>query len=337
MHIILRFGGNFHAIVHQTFHIVDNIVEIIRQSRIAFSVLHSLQVRLSEALLRAAELRFRFVNLLHGNRRVICYRIHGQCKELLNLLEAFHQFSSGDAGKVSSAVHDTVNLRQNFVASNRHSLQRGDNSQKSGRLLGLRVIHFTLFIELYDVFGNLLMKFANTGRQILQLGLFFRGRRFLHDILCGLQHVHHQVGNVSDFPGHQVQCSGRLCQHVAVQEFRLSQALCRFPISLNQPADPTNHQRNQRQPDQGYRYVEQRVGIGNLSGDDGHLRTFGGNVLYDFCKIRKDAECHCRSRYVKGTVRRRNSLGVAGLSDRCQDCGDGGADIISQENRNCTG
>ena len=79
------------------------------------------------------------------------------------------------------------------------------------------------------------------------------------------------------------------------------------------------------------------MGIGNLSGDDGHLRTFGGNVLYDFCKIRKDAECHCRSRYVKGTVRRRNSLGVAGLSDRCQDCGDGGADIISQENRNCTG
>ena len=58
MHIILRFGGNFHAIVHQTFHIVNNIVEIIRQSRIAFSVLHSLQVRLSEALLRVRSCAF---------------------------------------------------------------------------------------------------------------------------------------------------------------------------------------------------------------------------------------------------------------------------------------
>ena len=127
----------------------------------------------------------------------------------------------------------------------------------------------------------------------------FSGSRLLHIDACqqtGILLFHqlsgianqplHNITAMHHFLGHQLQGGRWLVDQVAVQILRLHRIfLCNYLAIRHNPHDDRHHHLvNQAYPDTGHSDIENSMGIGNLPGDDLHLRPGWRNAL-NKCRI----------------------------------------------------
>ena len=155
--------------------------------------------------------------------------------------------------------------------------------------------------------------------------------------LGGTQHVQRISCTASDFLGYQIHRGNRLVNQSVIQILGLAGSTCCFVIAPNYRGHNLDHQWNQRQPDQRTDNIKGRMRIRNLSCNHIYFIALGRNKCNE-CGKGSNQECHNNTAAeVEQAMGQSSAFCRLILSDRCQQCRNGGTDVVTQQNRNGTG